>query len=161
MTWFFSHLVTTLSHVPSRSHHSQCVGGARGIMQREPGAGVRGPASLTQPPRLGPGRPSPRMFLTRLPTPLAHVVLEEGPVEHQALLHVPAGGRHDPLFRPGQRAKLGPHLLLKGRTRGLRHLGALPRRLELQWENSQLRLLSSLSGSGARPPPMPLLRALR
>ena len=59
------------------------------------------------------------MSLIRLSTPLVHVALEEGPVERQDLLHGQTGGRHDPLFRPGQRAKHDSHLLLKGGIRGL------------------------------------------
>ena len=100
-----------------------------------PGAGVRGPASLIVPPRPGLVRPSPCMFLTRLPIPLDHVTPGEGPVEHQALLHGPTGGHRDPLVHACRRAKHGSHLLLKRRTRGLRLLCALPRRPKLRRES--------------------------
>ena len=156
MTWSSSHHVTTPSLAPSRSHCSQCAGGARGIMQGVPGEGVRGPESLTLPPRQGPARPSPHISLTRSPILLARQALEEGPVERRAPLHGPTGGLHDLLFRPGQRAKHGSHLLLKRGTRGPRPLVTLH-----PWmEERQRRLLSSLLGSGAQPPPMLLPRAL-
>jgi len=88
-------------------------------MQGEPGAGVTGQGSLTPLPKPGLVRHSPRRFPISLPIPLAHAAPEVGPVEHQALLHGPTGERHDPLFRPGRRAKGDSRLLLKRRTRGL------------------------------------------
>ena len=156
MTWSSSHHVTTPSLAPSRSHCSQCAGGARGIMQGVPGEGVRGPESLTLPPRQGPVRPSPHISLTRSPILLARQVLEEGPVEQQALPHGPTGGLRDLLFRPGQRAKHGSRLLFRRGTRGPRLLVTLHPRME----ERQQRLPSSLLGSGAQPPLTPLPQAL-
>ena len=79
MTWSSSHRMTTPRLVPSRSHHNRCMGGGRGIMQGEPGAGVKGLASLTLPSRQGPVRPSPSISLARLPivdTIFGHVSLD-------------------------------------------------------------------------------------
>ena len=118
-TWSSSHHVVTPSRAPSRSHHSQCAGGARGTMQGVPGEGVRGLGSLTQPLRQGPVRPSPRISLTRSPILLARQAPEEGPVEHQAPLHGPTGGLRDLLFCLGQRAKHGSRPLLRRGTGGL------------------------------------------
>ena len=157
MTWSSFHHVMTPSPAPSRSHRSQCVGGARGIMQGEPGVGVRGLESLTLPSRQEPVRPSPHISLTRSPILLAHEAPREGLVEHQALLHGPTGGLHDLLYRPDRRAKHGSHLLLRRRIRGPRLLVTLH-----PWmEERRLHLLSSLLCSGAQPPPMPLPRAPR
>ena len=114
-------------------------------MQGEPGAGVRGLGSPTPPLRPGLVR-SPRTFLIRLPIPLAHVVLEENPMEPQAMLHGPIGGQRYPLFRPDQRAKHSLHLHSERGTRGLRLHSSLPHRpqnLRRQPEDSQLCLLSS------------------
>ena len=151
MTWSFHH-VTTPSPALSRSHHSQCVGGARGIMQGEPGAGFRGLESLTLPPRRGPVRPSTRISLTRSPILLARQAQEEGPMEHQAPLHGSTGDLRDLLFRPGQRAKHGSHPLLRRGTRGPRLLIIL----DLRMEERQRRLPRSLLGSRAQPPLTPL-----
>jgi len=114
-------------------------------MLGEPDEGVRGPGSLTLPPRQGPFRPSACMSLTGSPILLAHQALEEGLMEHRAPLHGPTGGLHDLLYRPDQRAKLGFHLLLRREIRGSRLLITLHPRME----ERQLHLLSSLLGSEA------------
>ena len=126
-------------------HHG---GGARRGRQRS--------RSLTLPPRQGPVRPSPHISLTRSPILLARQVLEEGPVEQQALPHGPTGGLRDLLFRPGQRAKHGSRLLFRRGTRGPRLLVTLHPRME----ERQQRLPSSLLGSEAQPPLTPLPQAL-
>jgi len=156
MTWSSSRHVVTPSLAPSRSHRSQNMGGARDTMQGVPGGGVRGLGSLTLPPRQGSVRPSPRISLTRSPIPLARQALEEGLVEHQAPLHGPTGDLRDLLFHPGQRAKHGSRPLLRRGTRGPRLLVIL----HLRMEERQRRLLNSLLGSGAQPPPTPPPRAL-
>jgi len=49
-------------------------------------------SNISDPATEARARPAlPRMFLTRLPALLARIVLEEGPVEHRALLHGPIG----------------------------------------------------------------------
>ena len=156
MTWSSSHHVVTPSLALRRSHRSQCAGGTRGTMQGVPDGGVRGPRSLTLPPRQGSVRPSPHIFLTRSPILLARQALEEGPVEHQAPLHGPTVGLRDLLFRHGQRAKPGSPTLLRRGSKGPRLLVIL----HLRMEERQWRLPSSLLGSGAQPPPMLLPRAL-
>ena len=85
-------------------------------MQGEPGVGVRGLGSLT--PLLKPGlvRFSPYIFLTRLPIPLAPAMLEENPVELQALPRGPTRGQCDLLFRPNQTANRSLHLNSERRT---------------------------------------------
>jgi len=119
MTWSSSHHVVTLSLVPSQSHRSQCMGGAWGTMRGVPGGCVRSLGSLALPLRQGSARPSPRIFLTRSPTPPARHALEEGPAEHQAPLHRPTGDHHDLLFCPDQRGRHGSRPLPRGGQRGL------------------------------------------
>jgi len=152
MTWSSSRHVVTSSLAPSRSHHSQCVGGARDTMRGLPGRGVRGPGSLTLPLRRGSVRSSPRIFLTRSPVPLARQALEEGIAGHQAPLPGPTGDHHDLLFRPDQRGRHGSRPLPKRGTKGPHHL--VP--LHLRMEERQRHLPSSLLGLGTQPPLTPL-----
>ena len=65
-------------------------------------------------------------------------------------------GTSQPPVPPRSKGKHSSRLLLRRGTRGPRLLVAL----HLQADGWQLRLLNSLSGSGAQSPPMPLLRAL-
>ena len=144
MTWSSSRHVVTTSLTPSRSHHSQCVGGARDTMRGLPDGGVRDPGSLTLPLRRGSVRPSPRIFLTRSPTPPARHALEEGPAALSSAPRTNRGSSRPPVpLRSKGKAWLPP--APRRGTKGPHHLVSL----HLRMEGRQRHLPSSLSGSSA------------
>ena len=122
-------------------HHA---GGSRG--------GVRDLGSPTLPLRLGPVRPSPRIFLTRSPVPPARQALEEGLAGHQTPVPGPAEDHRGLPFHPGQRGRHGPRPSPARGTKGPQR----PVLLRLRTKEQQRHLLSYLLGSGMPPPPTPL-----